>query len=88
MSDDMKQNSKFLCGLRKGHSPFQTPIGSLYTFHFVYPFILMLRLMDHKLCFDYFTVTYTRFWSLHCDWISQHLNNKSQIGSNLRLILF
>ena len=50
----------FLCGHRKGHSPFLTPIGSVYTLHFfitsahtlLCPFIIMLRLVDHTLCLD------------------------------------
>ena len=54
------KNSKFLYGHRKGHSPFSTPIGSVYTLLFVVesadtllgPFILMLRLVDQTLCLD------------------------------------
>jgi hypothetical protein len=54
------KNSKFLCGHRKGHSPFLTPIWSVYTLLLVFtsahtllgPFILMLRLVDRTLCLD------------------------------------
>jgi hypothetical protein len=54
------KNPNFLCGHRKGHSPSLTTIGSLYTLFFVVtsahtllgPFILLLRLVDHKLCLD------------------------------------
>ena len=50
----------FLCGHRKGHSLFSTPIGSVYTLLFVVtsaqtllvPFIHMLRLVDQTLCSD------------------------------------
>jgi hypothetical protein len=45
------KNSKFLCRHRKGHSPFSTPIVSVYTLLLVVqsahtlfaPFILMFR---------------------------------------------
>ena len=35
ISDKNYKNSKFLCGHRKGHSPFSTPIGSVCTLLFV-----------------------------------------------------
>ena len=52
------KNSKFLCGRRKGHGPFTTPLRSLYMHIAVMsahtllgPFISMLSLEDHTHCF-------------------------------------
>jgi hypothetical protein len=58
--DRKKEIPNFLCGHRKGHSPFLTPKGSVYTLFFVVtsahtllgPFILMLRLVDQRVYLD------------------------------------